>query len=48
MADLGIGRLARVGIRDVFCTEVEPYLELLRIHGLDAAGIEAAARALLP
>jgi len=47
MAELGIGRLARVGIRDVFCTEVEPYPELLRIHALDAAGIEAAARRLL-
>jgi len=47
MAELGVGRLRRVGVRDVFCTEVEPYPELLRIHGLDAAGIEAAARALL-
>jgi transketolase len=44
LAELGVGRLARVGIRDVFCTEVEPYPELLRIHGIDAAGIEAAAR----
>jgi transketolase len=47
LAELGVGRLKRVGIRDVFCTEVEPYPELLRIHGLDAAGIEAAARTLL-
>jgi transketolase len=47
MSELGVGRLRRVGVRDVFCTEVEPYPELLRIHGLDAAGIEAAARALL-
>ncbi len=47
MAELGAGRLRRVGIRDVFCTEVAPYPELLQIHGLDAAGIEAAARALL-
>ena len=38
---------ARVGVRDVFCTEVAPYPELLRIHGIDAAGIERAARALL-
>src|SRR5262249_25939938 len=43
--ELGAGRLTRVGIRDVFCTEVEPYPQLLRIHGLDAAGIEAAVRA---
>ncbi len=47
LAELGIGRLTRVGIRDVFCTEVEPYPELLRIHGIDATGIQAAARSLL-
>ena len=47
IAELGSARLARVGVRDVFCTEVEPYPELLRIHGIDAAGVEAAARALL-
>jgi transketolase len=47
IAELGVGRLNRVGIRDVFCTEVEPYPELLRIHGLDAAGVEAAVRAML-
>src|SRR5262249_34008084 len=47
LAELGVGRLARVGVRDVFCTEVAPYPELLRIHGLDAAGVEAAARKLL-
>ena len=28
-------------------SEVEPYPELLRIHGIDAAAIEAAARELL-
>src|SRR5262249_26879648 len=47
LAELGAGRLARVGIRDVFCTEIGPYPELLRIHGLDPAGVAAAARALL-
>ncbi len=47
LAELGTGRLARVGVRDVFCTEVAPYPELLRIHGLDAAGVTAAARRLL-
>jgi transketolase len=47
IAELGGARLRRVGVRDVFCTEVEPYPELLRIHGLDTAGIEAAARELL-
>ena len=47
LAELGTGRLARVGVRDVFATEVAPYPELLAIHGLDAAGVEAAARRLL-
>jgi transketolase len=47
LAELGVGRLARVGIRDVFCTEVAPYADLLRIHGLDAASVVKAARALL-
>jgi transketolase len=47
VAELGVARLARVGVRDVFCTEVAPYPDLLRIHGLDAAGIEKAARELL-
>lgn len=47
LAEIGTGRLARVGIRDVFCTEVAPYPDLLRIHGIDAAGIEAAARSIL-
>jgi transketolase len=47
LADLGTGRLRRVGVRDRFCTEVAPYPELLRIHGIDAAGIEAAVRELL-
>jgi transketolase len=45
LAELGTGRLHRVGVRDVFCTEVAPYPELLRIHGLDATGVEVAARA---
>jgi transketolase len=47
IAELGVGRLRRVGVRDVFCTEVEPYPELLRIHGIDADGIVQAARELL-
>lgn len=47
MAELGMGRLHRVGVRDVFCTEVASYPDLLRLHGLDAAGIESTARAIL-
>jgi transketolase len=47
LAELGTGRLRRVGVRDRFCTEVVPYPELLRIHGIDAAGVEAAVREML-
>jgi transketolase C-terminal domain/subunit len=47
LAELATGRLARVGLRDVFATEVAPYPELLRLHGLDVAGVEAAAREFL-
>jgi transketolase len=46
MSELGKGRLARIGIPDVFCTQVAPYRELLRSVGLDAAGVEATAREL--
>ncbi len=47
LAELGTGRLARVGIRDTFCTEVAPYPELLRIYKLDAAAVEQAATELV-
>lgn len=44
LAEIGTGRLHRVGVRDVFCTDIEPYRDMLRRHGIDAAGIEKAAR----
>ena len=47
LAEIGSGRLRRVGVRDRFCTEVLPYPELLRVHGIDAAGIKVAVRELL-
>ena len=47
LAEAGVGRLRRVGIGDVFCTEVCPYPELVRVHGLDATGVEKAAREIL-
>ena len=47
MAEMGAGRLARVGIRDVFCTEVASYPELCAIHGLTPEDIEAAVVSLL-
>lgn len=47
LAELGQGRLRRVGVRDVFCTDVVPYPELLRIQGIDADGVVAAVRELI-
>jgi transketolase len=47
MAELGRGRLRRVGVPDVFCTEVEPYAELIARYGMDAAGVERSARELI-
>ena len=47
LAELGSGRLRRIGVRDRFCTEVAPDPELLRIHGIDAPIVDAAVRELL-
>jgi transketolase len=47
VAEIGVGRVRRVGIPDRFCTEIAPYRELLSICGLDTAGVEAAARELI-
>ncbi len=47
LAERGAARLVRLGVRDVFCTDIEPYPDMLRRHGLDAGGIEAAVRELL-
>lgn len=47
LAEIGCGRLRRVGVRDRFCTEVVPYPELLRLHGIDATGVEAAVHGLM-
>jgi transketolase len=47
VAETGVGRVWRVGIPDRFCTEIAPYKELLALCGLDAAGVEAAARELI-
>jgi transketolase len=47
VAEAGRGRVRRVGVPDCFCTEVEPYGHLLARYGMDAAGVEAAARELL-
>ena len=47
IAEKGAGRLARVGIRDTFCTEVASYPELCAIHGLTPENIEATVVSLL-
>ncbi len=46
VAEAGVGRLARVGVRDTFCTEVASYPELCAIHGLTAEDIERAVLSL--
>jgi transketolase len=47
IAEMGQGRLARVGVRDVFCLDVAPYPELLARLGIDVGGVTAAAKRLL-
>lgn len=47
LAEAGTGRLARVGVRDRFCTEVGSYAELCEMNGLTAEGIERAVLSLL-
>jgi transketolase len=47
LAEAGVGRLARVGVQDTFCTEIASYPELCEMHGLTAEGIERAVLLLL-
>jgi transketolase len=47
LAELGTGRLLRLGLRDAFVMEVAPYPDILKLVGLDAASIAAAARSML-
>jgi transketolase len=47
VAELGKGRVKRLGVPDVFRTEVAPYRDLLALCGLDPEGVEKAARELL-
>ena len=46
MAELGKGRLVRMGLKDEFVMEVAPYPDILKLVGLDAESIAAAARSL--
>jgi transketolase len=48
LAELGTGRLLRLGLRDEFIMEVAAYPDILKLAGLDAASIAAATRSLLP
>jgi transketolase len=47
LAELGTGRLLRLGLRDEFIVEVAAYPDILKLAGLDAASIAAAVRSLL-
>jgi transketolase len=47
LAELGTGRLRRLGLQDEFVMEVAPYPDILKLVGLDADSIAAAGRSLL-
>ena len=47
LAELGTGRLLRLGLEDEFIMEVASYPDILKLAGLDAASIAAAARSML-
>ena len=47
LAGLGTGRLLRLGLQDEFVMEVASYPDILKLVGLDADSIAAAARSLL-
>jgi transketolase len=47
LAELGAGRLRRLGLEDEFIVEVASYPDILKLAGLDASSIAAAARSML-
>ena len=47
MAELGSGRLVRMGLEDEFVMEVANYPDILKLAGLDADSIAATAGSLL-
>ena len=47
LAELGKGRLVRLGLEDEFVMDVLPYPAILEPFGLNGPGIAAAARSLL-
>ncbi len=44
VAEIGSGRVVRLGVPDRFVTEIGPYPELLKLCGLDAASVESEVR----
>jgi len=47
LAELGKGRLLRLGLRDEFVMEVAPYPDILKLVGLDAESIAASVKSML-
>jgi transketolase len=47
LAELGTGRLVRLGLQDEFVMEVASYPDILKLVGLDADSIASAARSML-
>ncbi len=47
LAELGTGRLLRLGLDDAFVMEVAPYPEILELVGIDAKSIAAGAKRLI-
>jgi len=47
LAELGKGRLLRLGLKDEFVMEVAPYPDILKLVGLDAESIAASTRSML-
>ena len=47
LAELGKGRLLRLGLKDEFVMEVAPYPEILKLVGLDAESIAASAKSMV-
>ena len=48
MAELGEGRLVRMGLKDEFVMDVAPYPEILEVIGLDARSIVMTVKSMTP
>ncbi len=47
LAELGKGRLLRLGLKDEFVMEVAPYPDILKLVGLDAESVAASAKSMV-